>query len=54
MVGSALVGQDKGGHVGRTPKVGYPLLHEGDGVLALEKFLGAFWCYGEEYRTSRS
>ena len=54
MVGSALLGHDKGGHVGRTPKVGYPLLHEGDGVLTLEKILGAFWCYGVEYKTSRS
>ena len=54
MVGSALLRHDKGSQGGRRPKVGYPLLHEGDGVLALEKFLGAFWCYGEGYRTSRS
>jgi len=33
-VRSAHLGDNKGGYVGK----GYPLLHKGDGVLALENF----------------
>lgn len=53
-MGSTILGHDRGGHGGKRPKVGYRFLHEEDGVLIQEKFLGASWGYGGDYRMSRT
>ena len=36
--GSTHLGHNKGSHVEKSPEVGYQLLHEEDGVVALKNF----------------